>query len=410
MLCPGVWDGPQAKGPDTKGRSREEHSEWFVEQPQPETERSSTRRSPSVKNNTWVSSHTALKMSLLCSALFLCSFRSLTSMAVTHAMGLKCPSHAQRCAPTPSPTSLSAPTPIAPQLPKGTPSPYPTRVTQPISARTAGTPPVTPTNTSASATATTLSITPNQTTITGTDATRTSQQSRGTEDQGLNLLLPSLGVGAPFFLLSGALLWFLWRRQTNQHKPALRGLSRTAQTSPWTSSREIQPPFALPELVSSGAFVPRVTGASGVSPEFESTQPMPFLQLADTPSDPMTTAFAQSMLTMSLDNTLSSPQNGTFHSQLIASFNLPLQPTEARGSNKSGRTVFPLAFPPMAEMGASPPSLSSPLSGSPVLPVTVCPPAIKDDLVLADTMRQAQMGLFVLPGRERSLQASSSHV
>src|SRR5205807_9168440 len=95
-------------------------------------------------------------------------------------------------------------------------------------------------------------------------------------------------------------------------------------------------------------------------------------QLADTPSDPMTTAFAQPMLTMSLDNTLSFSQHGTFHSLRIASFNLPLQPTEARGSNKSGRTVFPLAFPPMAEMGASPPSLLSPLSGSPVLPVTVC--------------------------------------
>jgi Predicted solute binding protein len=243
-------------------------------------------------------------------------------------MGLKCPSHVQHCVPTPSPTSPSAPTPIAPQLPKGTPSPYPTRV----ATRTAGTPPVTPTNTPASA----VSITANQTTTTRTDATPASQQSQGTEDQGSNLLLPSLGVGIPFFLLSGALLWFLWRRQTNQHKPALRGYSRTAQTSPWTSSREMQPPFALPEFVSSGAFAPRVAGASGVSPEFESTQPMPFLQLADTPSDPMTTAFAQPMLTMSLDNTLSSPQHGTFHSRSSLLSICPCNPPKPEGRTRVG--------------------------------------------------------------------------
>jgi hypothetical protein len=50
-------------------------------------------------------------------------------------------------------------------------------------------------------------------------------------------------------------------------------------------------------------------------------------------------------------------------------------------------------------MGVFSPSMSSPLSGPPVLPVTVCPPAIKDDLMLAETMRQAQMGLFALSGR-----------
>src|SRR5437588_5081365 len=128
MLGLGVWDGRKAKGRAEKGCSREGNSEWLVEQFEREAERSLIRRSPSVKNNTWVSSHTALKMSLLCSALFLCSFWSLMSIAVTHAMGLKCPSHVQRCAPTPAPTSPSAPTPTPPQPPKGTPSPYPTRV------------------------------------------------------------------------------------------------------------------------------------------------------------------------------------------------------------------------------------------------------------------------------------------
>ncbi len=42
--------------------------------------------------------------------------------------------------------------------------------------------------------------------------------------------------------------------------------------------------------------------------------------------------------------------------------------------------------------------------------VPVRPPALTDDPMLAEMMQQAQMGLFVLPGRERSLQASSHHV
>jgi len=38
------------------------------------------------------------------------------------------------------------------------------------------------------------------------------------------------------------------------------------------------------------------------------------------------------------------------------------------------------------------------------------PPPVKDDLMLAKIMQQAQMGLFVLSGREGNLQASSSQV
>jgi hypothetical protein len=51
---------------------------------------------------------------------------------------------------------------------------------------------------------------------------------------------------------------------------------------------------------------------------------------------------------------------------------------------------------------ASFPSLLSLLSTSPALPATVRPPDIKDDDALAETMRQAQMGLFLLSGREKN--------
>src|SRR5712692_1182892 len=139
------------------------------------------RRSRSVKKNTWVSIHTALKMSLLSSAFFLCSLCSITSIAVTHAVSSKCPPHLQPCAPTPAPAPTSAPTSIPPQPPKVTPPPqaqsHPITVVLPVSTRTAGTPPpAPPTSVPASSTAIVGIVTPNQTTTTRTDITSTNQQ------------------------------------------------------------------------------------------------------------------------------------------------------------------------------------------------------------------------------------------
>jgi len=231
-----------------------------------------------VKKNAWMSIHTALKVSLLSSALLLCFFGSITSRAVTHAVSSKCPSHAQHCVSTPTPTS--APTPIVPQPPQI--HPYPTRIVQPVSTRIAGTPPPA---TRASATATAGIVTSHQITTPRTDAT----PAQVTRDQGTTILLISLALSVPLSLLSGALLWLVWRRRTNQHKVALRGTSRNTQTSPWMSSHEMQPTLALPT-------------------------------------------------------------------------------------------------------------------------VPVRPPDLADDPMLAEMMQQAQMGLFVVSGRERSLQASSHHV
>ena len=215
----------------------------------------------------------------------------------------------------------------------------------------------------------------------------------------MNLLLSSLGVGIPFFLLSGALLWLLWRRQTGQHQP-LQGISHTAQTALWMRSHKIQP------LLGASQFTPSAvlgSEAPEVLPMFENTELIPSPQSADIPSDPssMTTASMQQRLTISLDNTLSSAQSGLLQSQPMDAFNLPLQPTEARASNKNGQTPL-LAFAPTAEMETSPLSISSPLAESPNLPRSVCPPAIKDDPMLATMMRQAQVGLFVLLEREKS--------
>lgn len=392
-----------------------------------------------MKKSTWVSFHAAFKMSWISAALILYSFGSFTSMAVTSAASSKCPSHLQFCNPSPSPTPTStpnetpvstainhlsptptstnnpSPTPISTPnetptpLPKGTRLPFPqvqpdpTIAMLPVSTGIAGTPsPVPPT----SSTAVAGIVTPNQVT-TERDPILTNQPSQGTADQGTNLFLPPLIVGAPFLLLSGALLWLLWRRQTSQRKSVPQAQSGNARISARMSSSEIQTPFTPPEFGSSLASVPSVS-VSGNSP-FETTEPMPSFQPAERPSDllPMSIAVAQPMVTMALDNVLSSPPNGSFQLEVRDSLNLPFQPpTQARGSDKYEQ-VRVLVLPPMVQRGNTLPSRGSPFSEPPSVPVTIDLPAINDDPILVKAMEQAQMGLFALPGRERSLQGSS---
>ncbi len=231
-----------------------------------------------MNNDAWMSIHSAFKVSSLACVLLLCCFGRITSRAVTHATSWKCPSHAQHCLSTPTP--ISAPTSLAAHPPQI--SPYPTRMVQPVSTSVAGTPPPA---TRASAPATAGIVTSHQMTTPRTDA----PAAQGPRDQGSTIVLLSLAVSTAVVLLSGALLWLVWRRRTNQRQLVRRGISRTTQTSAWMSSHEIEPTLALPA-------------------------------------------------------------------------------------------------------------------------VPVRPPALTDDPLLAEMMQQTQMGLFVLSGRERSLQASSHHV
>jgi hypothetical protein len=89
----------------------------------------------------------------------------------------------------------------------------------------------------------------------------------------------------------------------------------------------------------------------------------------------------------------------------INSLDLSLEVTRAIESNGNGHmpllsdTARGLMDAPTSFMPSSPP-ISQGLS---VPPVIIQPPSIKDDLMLASVMRQAQMGLFALPGREQSL-------
>ena len=207
------------------------------------------------------------------------------------------------------------------------------------------------------------------------------------------MFMLSLGVGLPLLLVSGVMLWLLWRRQTNQYQPVAEGIFRNAQASPWANNHE------MPTTPDVSQYASSTTSASGVSGALlipHSSQPMPSPQLAYTPSDlrPITTAFSRQMLSMSSSDEANSGANGDLVPLPMDTLSLPLQSSRARAAKRNGQMPTTPALLPALMDTPIPPILASP-----ALSVTADPPSIKDDPVLEAVMRQAQMGLFALPGR-----------
>ena len=367
-------------------------------------------------------------MGLLSYALLLFSLTGIGGSTVTiHAMNNLLPSlsltlnSSKKPTPTPtgSPTSTPtatptpAPTPIrtstTTQSPKATPipqvQPTPSGVMFPIQTMETGTPATaTPASAPVSATPTAVTATVGKTMTTKTTLTNHQQQNAENGDKGINIFMLPLSIGTPLLLVSGGMLWLLWRRQMSQYKPAPLGASRTGQTSLWVSR---------PDMDSDLNTLHSITGASGALPIPATSQtsymPMPTPQLpfpeqAYTPSrlHSITTALPQQMFTMSLNEAASYPQDDDLLPWSIDSLNLPPQLTEARESNNSGQ------MPPLVAhlmVSTDIPTLSTPLPSlvAPVVSLAIQPPSIKNDPLLGEVMRQAQAGLFVVLGREKSL-------
>jgi hypothetical protein len=366
-----------------------------------------------VKKNLWASIYKALKMGLFSYALLLSTFSGITGVTVAHAMSSGCillfcpptPTPDPTSAPMPTPDPTSAPTPIATQTSIATQAPIATsspqvqpnstRVVLPVSTITMGTlTPVTPTSTPGNATAIAATVTPNQTAVITTDITPTKRQSQDAGDAGGNMFMQSLSIGILIFLLTGGMLWLLWRRQReeDQHKLGLQGISRNAPAAArWVSSRELQSNIDGSQYASSAILAPGVSGGAGVWPMPSSTQPMSSSQSAYASSNPypMMNTFPQQMFTMSSNNVANYPQNDILGSPLMGS--LPL--TETRDSNKNGQMSL-LTSPPTPLMNTPAQSMSSSL-----LSPEVSPPSVEDDPMLRAAMQQAQMGLFTLPDR-----------
>jgi len=213
-----------------------------------------------------------------------------------------------------------------------------------------------------------------------------------------------LGVGAPLVLISGGTVWFLVRWLINRRKLALQEAAQEpAQASPWINNY-MQPPLHALQSAS-GAALNTLTPSRSVSEAF----PTPKLptQPTYTPSDlrPVTTAFPQQMLTMRSNGVADYPPNGDLRLLPIDSLDLSLEVTRAIETNGNGQMPLLSSSPialidiPTSSMPSSPPISQT----IPALLGTGQPPSIKGDLVLEAVMRQAQLGLFALPGREKSL-------
>src|SRR2546421_224803 len=166
----------------------------------------------------------------------------------------------------------------------------------------------------------------------------------------------------------------------------------------------MQPPL-LALQSASGAALNTSMPSRGASEAF-STPTLP-AQPIYTPSDlrPITMAFPQQTLAMRSKGGADYPLNGDLRPLPIDSLDLSLEVTRAIETNGNGHMPLLSDIPralidtPTSSMPSSPP-ISRVL---PVPPMIIQAPSIKDDSVLEAVMQQAQVGLFVLPGRENSL-------
>ena len=411
-----------------------------------------------MKKNRWASIHKVLKIGLPFYALLLFSLSSISSIGVTHAASLRCSPY-PICLLTPTPTDTPTPSPTPTPTPTPTPSPTPTPTPQvqptpiiyvpptvaPITTETPAT--ATPTATPISATATTVTVNPNKTTTTRTDTTSANEQPQGTGDKGINLVMISLGVATPVLLFTGGMIWFLWRRQTNQHNPAIQGqgIFGNAQASPWMNNHAMPPtvnsfpyapsaalvpgvsgpptvnplPYTPPATLAPGVsgpptvnpfpYAPPATlapGVSGALPILGGTQPMLSPQPAYTPSDlrPMTSAFPRQMPTSSSNNGANPALNSDLQPLPLDNLSLPPQSIRERATNGNGngqKTTGPIAvlLPPLIDTLVPFMSVPLPVPPVPVQTQATRPPSIQEDPMLEEVMRQAQMGLFILSGR-----------
>ena len=312
--------------------------------------------------------------------------------------------------PTPTPTSTPVPTPIptpiAIQPPKATLSPQvqptPSSAMFPIQIIATPAPATaTPISTPASLipTATTTAI--SKTMATKTTLTNQPLQNIGDGDKVISTLMLPLSVGGPLLLISGGTLWFVRRRQ---YKPALQGTSHAAQASLWVSSRELDPDLDALSYITgaSGALPVPIKPQTPYMPTL--TSQLSFTQPAYTPigQPSTTTALPLQMFTTSSNEADCYLQDNDLLPLSMDALNLPLQPIETRESNKHTQ-ILPLIAPSMTLMDSPISSMSSLSLMQPVVSLPVRPPSTKDDLLLGEVMRQAQMGLFVVLGREKHL-------
>lgn len=230
-------------------------------------------------------------------------------------------------------------------------------------------------------------------------ATNQLSPTSGERNKVLNTFMLPLSIGTPLLLASGWMFWLVRRRQINQHKQVRQGIFDNAQSALWISGHELGPDLNALHYA---------TGASGtwpvpVIPQIPdkpiTTSPFSFTQSTQTSSElpSIPTSFRQLRPTRSSNQPTRSIQDEDRLPLAKNSVNLPVQLIELTESNKYGAA---LTLPPMVHLNTPPSYISSLLQKRPVVSQLTHPPSTQNDPLLCEVMRQAQMGLFVVLGRE----------
>jgi hypothetical protein len=202
-------------------------------------------------------------------------------------------------------------------------------------------------------------------------------------------------------MISTGALWLLVKWLVKRQRLARE---KETQASLWVNSSGMQASFQVLQSASSAALNATIPSTSILGAVPVSTPPA---QPTYTPSDlrPITLALPQQMLTVHSNGVAHYPPSGDLLPLPMDSLGLSLEVTRAIESNGNGYmpilpdTLTGLADTPTSSMPSSPPRLGV----SSLLPLTIQQPPVNDDSALVSVMHQAQIGIFALLGREKSL-------
>lgn len=195
------------------------------------------------------------------------------------------------------------------------------------------------------------------------------------------------------------------------------GAGRVTGTS-WVSSLEMQQAAQTPDNAQAPGMMTATSNASTLPMSANAFSAQDMIQYPSSPQSPpapsympgdlrpITTALPRQLLSQSPQEVSGQAPAGTFHPLSMDSLDLPPDLTKAIEERATPAPSLPpdnlelvqdyKTEPEPEEDHATIQELSSPP------PTEVNAPSIKDDPVLETVMRQAQEGLFILQGREKS--------
>jgi hypothetical protein len=211
-------------------------------------------------------------------------------------------------------------------------------------------------------------------------------------------MLP-LSIGTPLLLASGWMFWLIRRRQINQHKQVRQGTFDNTQSALWISGHELGSDLNTLRYAIGTSDTWPIPVISQIPDKQITTSPFSFMQStqisSELPSIP--TSFRQLRLTRSSNQPVRSIQDEDRLPLAKNSLNLPAQLIVTRESNKYRSVLTPPLIVELDTPTSYMPSLSR---MRPVVSQPTHPPSTQNDPLLSEVMRQAQMGLFVVLGRE----------